>query len=125
MALEDVVCPDNISGSIESEVEVQWVHPGCSFILNQATARVVRESPKAPWIAYITGQRSLASEAIGLSKISQNAEAMEAICQAITQFSRMGTIDPKSLSMVKVSNLHTSLGAEVGLTETQLLMWGR
>ena len=62
---------------------------------------------------HVLGQHTLASEDLALKKVPEDPAAMLAIAQAISQFNRLGTVDPTSLSLLSVSELHAVLGAEV------------
>ena len=104
---------ENLDGAIALEAKVEWVHPGCKFVLNEAVVSLTRSSHSSPFESQVLEQRTLADEKLAFEKIADDEAAIAAIATAVSQFNRLGAVDASSVQLISLENLVAILGAEV------------
>ena len=104
---------ENLDGAIALEAKVEWVHPGCKFVLNEAVVSLTRSSHSSPFESQVLEQRTLADEKLAFEKIADDEAAIAAIATAVSQFNRLGAVAASSVELISLENLVAILGAEV------------
>lgn len=77
-------------GEVSIETRVEWVHPACSFVLNEATVLLSRASHNAPWRGDLLEQQTLITEEVAFARVSEDADAIAAIAAAVLKSAFLG-----------------------------------
>lgn len=77
-------------GEVGMEVKVEWVHPACHFVINEATVALSRTSHNSRWKGDLLEQHTLLTDDVALRGVSDDENAIATLADAISHALLLG-----------------------------------